>query len=104
MISGIVHMVRIGARWWDCPPEFGPYTTVYSRFNRWSRQGLWLQLFETLTGNRGNYSSAAIDSTSVKVHRPAGAKGRPSSGASAARGVAGRPRFTVWSMSGAVRA
>jgi len=80
VISGIVHMLRSGARWRDCPPEFGPYTTVYNRFNRWSRQGLWLRMFETLTGHSGIYSSAAIDSTSVKAHRSAaGAKGGPSS-------------------------
>lgn len=42
VVSGIVHMLKSGARWRDCPPEFGPYTTVYNRFNRWSRQGLWL--------------------------------------------------------------
>src|SRR3546814_8887693 len=40
IISGIVHMLRSGARWRDCPPSYGPYTTVYNRFNRWSRQGL----------------------------------------------------------------
>jgi len=34
VISGIVHMLKGGARWRDCPPEFGPYTTVYNRFNR----------------------------------------------------------------------
>lgn len=80
VISGIVHMLRSGARWRDCPPEFGPYTTVYNRFNRWSRQGLWLRMFEALTGHSGIYSSAAIDSTSVKAHRSAaGAKGGPSS-------------------------
>ena len=41
VISGIVHMLRIGARWRDCPPEYGPYTTIYNRFHRWSRQGVW---------------------------------------------------------------
>lgn len=46
VISGIVHMLKSGARWRDCPPEYGPYTTVYNRFNRWSRQGIWLGMFE----------------------------------------------------------
>ena len=50
IISGIVHMLRSGARWRDCPSVYGPYTTVYNRFNRWSRQGLWLEIFEALTG------------------------------------------------------
>ena len=52
VISGIVHMLKSEARRRDCPPEFGPYITVYNRFNRWSRQGLWLQMFEALSGAR----------------------------------------------------
>src|SRR5436309_15139943 len=37
IISGIIHMLQSGARWRDCPPEYGPYTTIYNRFNRWAR-------------------------------------------------------------------
>ena len=79
VISGIVHMLRSGARWRDCPAEFGPYTTVYNRFNRWSRQGIWHEIFYALTGQTGVYSSASIDATHIKAHRSAaGAKGGPS--------------------------
>src|ERR1700694_1125318 len=38
VISGIVHMLRSGGRWRDCPGAYGPYTTIYNRFNRWSRR------------------------------------------------------------------
>jgi len=80
IISGIVDMLRSGARWRDCPPAYGPYTTVYNRFNRWSRQGLWLEIFEALTGQSPVYGTAAIDSTHIKAHRSAaGGKGGPSS-------------------------
>ena len=48
VISGILHMLCSGARWRDCPAEYGPYTTVYNRFNRWSRQGIWLAMFVTV--------------------------------------------------------
>jgi transposase len=76
VISGIVHMLRSGARWRDCPPFYGPYTTIYNRFNRWSRQGLWFAIFEALTGHSGIYGLAAIDSTHIKAHRSAaGGKG-----------------------------
>jgi transposase len=80
VISGIVHMLQSGARWRDCPPEYGPYTTVYNRFNRWSRQGVWVDIFKALTGHTGVWTSdAAIDSTSIRAHRSAGgAKGGPS--------------------------
>ncbi len=37
MISGIMHLLHSGARWRDCPEVYGPYTTIYNRFNRWSR-------------------------------------------------------------------
>jgi transposase len=50
VVSGIVHMLRSGARWRDCPADYGPYTTVYNRFNRWSRQGVWSEIFYALTG------------------------------------------------------
>ena|SRR5689334_24137769 len=58
VVSGIVHMLRSGARWRDCPAAYGPYTTIYNRFNRWSRQGLWFTIFEALTGHSGIYGLA----------------------------------------------
>ena len=79
VISGIIHMLRSGARWRDCPPEYGPYTTIYNRFNRWSREGIWLALFKALTGSTGVIGTASIDSSHVKAHRSAaGGKGGPS--------------------------
>ena len=71
VISGIVHMLRSGARWRDCPPEYGPYTTIYNRFNRWSRQGIWLAMFKAVTGSTGVIGAASIDSSHVKAHRSA---------------------------------
>lgn len=89
IISGIVHMLRSGARRRDCPAVYGPYTTIYNRFNRWSRQGLWLQIFETLTGQSPIHGLAMIDSTHIKAHRSAGgAKGGPISRRSASRAAA----------------
>ena len=55
VISGIVHMLRCGARWRDCPEVYGPYTTIYNRFNRWSRQGIWTDIFYALTGSTGMF-------------------------------------------------
>ena len=34
VLSGIVHVLKSGARWRNCPPLNGPATTVYNRFNR----------------------------------------------------------------------
>lgn len=96
VISGIVHMLRSGARWRDCPAAYGPYTTIYNRFNRWSRQGIWREIFFALTGSTGSYIGAAsVDSTHIKAHRSAaGAKGGPSRRPSAAHAAGARPRST----------
>ena len=95
VISGIVYMLRSGGRWRDCPAAYGPYTTVYNRFNRWSRQGIWRAIFEALTGHSGIYGTVAIDSTHVKAHRSAaGAKGGTSRKASAARAAGARRNST----------
>ena len=85
VISGVLHTLRSGARWRDCPPEYGPYTTIYNRFNRWSKHGVWEAIFCTLTGSSGVVSSAAVDTTHIKAHRSAGgAKGGRSAMRSAA--------------------
>ena len=95
VISGIIHMLKTGARWRDCPPDYGPYTTIYNRFNRWSKQGVWEDVFYALTGSSGVIGAAAVDSTHVKAHRSAaGAKGGTSGTPSADRAADGRLRFT----------
>jgi len=88
-------MLRSGARWRDCPPEYGPYTTVYNRFNRWSRQGIWFAMFEALTGKTGIVGSVAIDSSHIKAHRSAaGGKGGTTRKPSAVRAAAGQRKST----------
>ncbi len=95
VISGIVHMLCSGARWRDCPAEYGPYTTIYNRFNRWSRRGIWYEMFEALTGSTGMIGTMAIDATYIKAHRSAaGAKGGLSATPSAARAAGARRRST----------
>ncbi len=96
VISGIVHMLRSGARWRDCPTAYGPYTTIYNRFNRWSRQGLWEQIFYLLTGSTGVVTGMSADSTHIKVHRSAsGGKGGLSTMPSADRAVAAPRKSTL---------
>jgi transposase len=95
VISGIIHMLKSGARWRDCPPTYGPYTTIYNRYHRWSLQGVWFAIFQALTGSSGVYGTAAVDATHIKVHRSAaGAKGGTMRKRSAARAVGARPKST----------
>ena len=95
VISGILHVLKVGCRWCDCPVEYGPSTTVYNRFNRWSRRGFWLKLLDALVDAGVVTRSTAIDSTYVKAQRAAfGGKGGVRRRRSAARAAAGRPRST----------
>jgi transposase len=76
VISGILHVLKTGCRWRDCPKEYGPHTTIYNRFNRWSRRRLWLRILEALVAEGVLVHSTAIDSTYIKAHRSAhGGKG-----------------------------
>ena len=69
VISGIV--LRSGCRWKDCPAVYGPHTTIYNRWNRWSAQGLWTRLFQALA-DAGPAEVAMIDSSAVKASRAVG--------------------------------
>ncbi len=94
VISGIIHVLQSGCRWRDCPRAYGPYTTVYNRFNRWSRRGLWQRLFAALAATGAVLDGVAIESSYVKAHRSAhGGKGGPKLRRSAPRAAARRRRF-----------
>ena len=95
VISGIMHRLREGCRWRALPDAYGPYTTVFNRYNRWSRRGLWQAIFAALVESGEPPDTAMIDSSSVKAHRSAaGAKGGSTPRRSAARAAAARPRST----------
>jgi transposase len=93
-ISGIVHVLKVGCRWLDCPALYGPPTTIYNRFHRWARRGLWQRLFEALV--RADPDDVhAIDSTTAKAHRSAaGGKGGPKRRRLGARAAAARRKST----------
>lgn len=103
IISGIIHVLRSGCRWQDCPACYGPSTTVYNRFHRWSAKGIWRRLFEALvqTTDRDIHM---IDSTTAKAHRSAGGgKGGRMPKPSVAREAADRQKFMLLSMVAAVQ-
>ena len=89
IVSGIVHVLRSGCRRRDCPAEYGPPTTVYNRFNRWSRRGFWRAMLATLAERGWIAETASLDSTYVRATaRPTAAKGDQGAGH---RSVARRP-------------
>ncbi|MBC6403384.1 MAG: transposase, partial [Hyphomonadaceae bacterium] len=46
VISGIIHVIRNGLPWRDAPLEYGPYKTLYNRFKRWSKRGVFDNIFK----------------------------------------------------------
>jgi transposase len=90
VMSGIFHVLKVGCRWIDCPKEYGPHTTIYNRFNRWSRRRFWTGLLEAFASAGAIKGSASIDSSYIKAQRAAfggkgGRKRRISAQAAAAR-------------------
>ena len=95
VISGILHVLKIGCRWQDCPAEYGPHTTVYNRFNRWARRRFCLKLLEALVASGAVIKSTSVDSTYIKAQRSAfGGKGGRGRRPSVRRAAARRPRST----------
>lgn len=64
-------MIRNGLRWPDAPAEYGPPKTIYNRFIRWSRLGVFNKIFAGLAAKGGKPDQLMIDATHLKVHRTA---------------------------------
>jgi transposase len=99
VLSGIIHRLREGCRWRALPPEYGPYTTVFNRWNRWSQRGLWQRIFAALVACADPPPVAVIDSSAVKADRSAagakkGVAATPATRRAAARAAGARPRST----------
>jgi transposase len=101
IISGIIHVLKVGCRWQDCPAIYGPPTTVYNRFHRWAARGIWRRLVAALVRVEAG-DVQMIDSTTAKAHRSAaGGKGGPTSRRLAARAAGERQKSMLLSMAAA---
>lgn len=103
VINGIFYVLRTGSPWRDLPSRYGPHTTVYNRFNRWAKAGVWLRVFEALSASSPG-SMHLIDSSIIRAHQHAaggkkGARITPSAVLVEDRA----PRSTPWSIRTACR-
>jgi len=69
ILSGILFVLRNGLRWRDAPAGYGPHKTIYNRFVRWSRLGVFNRIFAELAGDGDGV--LMIDATHLKAHRTA---------------------------------
>ena len=82
--------------------QYGPYKTIYNRFARWSKRGIWQKLLASVAGAQDTPEQVAIDSSHIKIHRCAsGGKGGPKRKRSASRKVVGTARYMRLSMTSA---
>ena len=98
VLNGIFYILRTGAPWRDLPERYGPHTTIYNRFNRWSRRGIFKRMFDQLAA-KSRDSLHLIDSSFVKAHRASsGAKGgeKPSDWYQSGRAQHENPRLCRW--------
>ena len=71
VISGIILVIKRGLQWRDAPSDYGPHKTLYNRFVRWSRMGVFDRIFAGLAASEGAPEQLQIDATHLKAHRTA---------------------------------
>ena len=93
MVNAMLWILRTGAPWRDMPSHYPPWQSVYTRFSRWSKQGIW-QNAAAKPAEDAEREGFQIDGTIVRAHQDAhGAKGGRKR--SAARAEDRPQRFTL---------
>jgi transposase len=81
LLNGILWKLATGTPWRDLPERYGPWQTVYTRFWRWTRAGVWDRLFATIQQQAEavgqiDWTLHFVDGTVIRAHQhAAGAKG-----------------------------
>ena len=74
-VEAVLWVGRNGARWRSLPSEYGHWNSVFQRFRRWAKRGVWQMIFNTLAVD-ADTEWLMIDSTIIRAHQhAAGAKG-----------------------------
>ena len=85
-MEGILYRMRVGCPWRDLPSEFGDWSQIYRRFNRWSEKGVLRSLFEALKQDPDT-EWLFLDGSIVKAHQhSAGAASKDDEGIGKSRG------------------
>ena len=81
VVNGILWKLATGAPWRDLPERYGPWQSVYTRFRRWTRAGVWDRVFAAVqrqadAAGELDWELHFVDGTVIRAHQhAAGAKG-----------------------------
>jgi transposase len=99
VVNAILFIAEQGCKWRGLPERFGKWHSVYTRLNRWSKNGVLERVFEKLQQEqlvRIKIEAFALDSTSIKVHPDGtGAEKKTARKPLASPVVDGTPKF-IW--------
>ena len=74
-VEAVLWIVRTGSPWRDLPEAFGNWNSVFQRFRRWVKAGVFDRIFEALS-DEADFEYVIVDGTIVRVHQHGtGAKG-----------------------------
>ena len=73
-INAVLWIAKTGAPWRDLPERFGPWNSVWKRFDRWSYKGVWEQVFKALASQDPDLEWLILDSTVIRAHQHAAGK------------------------------
>ena len=91
-LEAVLWVVRTGAPWRDLPERFGDWNSVFQRFNRWAKKGLWQQVFDALQDP--DLEGMMLDATVIRAHmHAAGARKKAGISNSVVRGADLERRF-----------
>jgi len=66
-INAVMFVAKCGIPWRDLPERFGNWNSVYVRFRRWAKKGMWQKIFNDLADKE--VTTLLIDSTAIRVHQ-----------------------------------
>ena len=69
LINAIIWVARTGSPWCELPEEYGPHTTAYNNFRKWTEDGTIGRIFAKVSPSREETAEIQIDGTYVKAHQ-----------------------------------
>lgn len=93
VLDAIFWILRSGAPWRDLPERYGPWQTIYHRFNSWRSDGVFDRLLEALQVRLDaegyiDWDLWCIDGSSIRASRAAAGAGK--------KGAPKSPAITRW--------